>query len=188
MGAAQLSYTWLLHPERSYCTASKLPPAYGSISVGPGQCLGYEVLLNKLQRFSDLHTLQLGSDRSGPPDILYLQRPLLPLSSLEIHGNLILCNLDLPCQSLPKLHHLSCAVPRVELQHFLSMPQLAHANLKVHFDDYCDGVEVSINAASELRWLKLTVSSLNGAGDIKLQLSVLQPLLSYYVDCGGHHS
>lgn len=65
------------------------------------------------------------------------------------------------------------------------MPQLAHANLKVHIDDYSDSVEVSINAASKLRWLKLTVSSLNGAGDIKLQLSVLQPLLSYYVDCGG---
>ena len=108
-------------------------------SVGPEQGYGpeqaYMMMLNKLQRFSDLHTLQLGSDRSGSPGILYLQWPLLPLSTLQIHGNLILRNLDVPCQSLPKLHHLSCTVNGDQLQHFLSMPQLVYANLKVYCDD-----------------------------------------------------
>ena len=64
------------------------------------------------------------------------------------------------------------------------MPQLVYANLKVYCDDG-DNVEVNINVASNLRWLKLKVSSLNGASDVKLQLSVLQPLLSYYVHWGG---
>ena len=40
--------------------------------------------LNKLQRFSDLHTLQIGSDRSGLPGVLYLQGALLHLSPSDL--------------------------------------------------------------------------------------------------------
>lgn len=180
MGAAQLPYPWLLHLGCSYDTASKLPPAYCSDGMGlPAS----DQKLDKLGRFCDLHTLQLGSDRAGPPGVLWLAGPF-NLSTLHVHGNLIITYLGLPRLLLPKLRYIAVTVYEHELQEIFYMPHLVYARLRVYCEDN-DDVVVKIDATSNLRRLKLTSSSLDNAGDVQVQLSVSQPLLSYYVSSGG---
>ena len=66
------------------------------------------------------------------------------------------------------------------------MPQLVYAELSVYFaDEYEDSVRVTIGANSKLRRLMLQASSLQGSAAGKLQLTVLQPLLSYHVHFRG---
>lgn len=144
-------------------------------------------VLDKMQRFPHLCTLQLGSDNYWYAKWMYLTVSMPHLSTLQLLGNLVL-KLRPPANSLmqllPNIRHLTCCVGSSDLQEMLSMPLLVYARLYVYFQDE-DGVDVTVGATSELRHLVLMASLLGGSIDAELQLSNFQPLLSYFVHTRG---
>lgn len=142
-----------------------------------------EQLLDKMQRFPHLCTLQLGSTPGRHIKVMYVTVCLPNLSTLQLHGNIML-KLRAPVNSLmqflPKIHHLTCCVNSSDLQEMLSLPHLMFAELYVYFYTE-DGEAVTVGSTSNLRKLVLKASLLEGAVDAELQLSIFQPLLSYFV-------
>lgn len=145
-------------------------------------------MLDNMQRFPDLCTLQLGSDISGPFESLYLSASLPNLSILHLHGALhfrptngdirvLAVSGTLP-RLLPMMQHLACPMFDLHLQEVLSMPHLVCANLCVECLQE-GGLPITIGATSKLRHVVIEASP------VQLQLSVFQPLLSYFVQSRG---
>lgn len=144
-------------------------------------------VLDKMQRFPHLCTLQLASKSCSHAKSTYLTVSLPKLSTLQLHGNLMLKFRPFAnslMQLLPKICHLTCCVNSSDLQEMLSLPHLVYAKLYVYFEDE-DSVDVIVEATSNLRQLVLKASLLEGAVDAALQLSSFQPLLSYFVHSRG---
>ena len=148
-------------------------------------------VLDNMQRFPDLCTLQLGSDVefSGCSESLYLAASLPNLSTLHLHGNLLFRptngNITYPARFgtlprlLPKMRHLACCIFDFYLQEVLSMPHVVCGNLRVECPE-ADGLRITIGATSKLRHLVIEASPVQ-----ELQLLVFQPLLSYFVHSRG---
>ena len=147
-------------------------------------------VLDNMQRFPDLCTLQLGSDISfiSSFESMYLSMSLPNSTILCLHGDLhfrptnghfrvLALSGTLP-QLLPKMRHLACHVFDFHLQEVLSMPHLVCANLRVVCLE-AGGLPITIGANSKLRHLVIEASP------VQLHLSVLQPLLSYFVHSRG---
>lgn len=147
--------------------------ALSSTDMEPMDCF----VLKDMQRFPDLCTLQFASDI---PESLYLTVCLPSLSTLHVHGNLVLTVTSMSLlQILPNMRHLACCVYDTDLQKVLSMPQLVYARLDVECPEET-GLYITVGATSKLRFLVLKSLPFQ-----ELQLSVFQPLLSYFVHCSG---
>ncbi|KAL3136850.1 hypothetical protein ABBQ38_005558 [Trebouxia sp. C0009 RCD-2024] len=156
--------------------------------------------LGQFARFRKLHTLQLDTRGHGSQLCLWavpsqqLMSPLTSLRTLDMSDHVMLladCDICMPADLFPSLQHLSCYMhfsnSTAMLQKVLDIPNLEHASLRLSVRGFSRDKEVvaRIGASSKL-WvllLKPFVGQRARQPELKLQLTVDQPLLAYQCVC-----
>ncbi|KAL3136851.1 hypothetical protein ABBQ38_005559 [Trebouxia sp. C0009 RCD-2024] len=158
--------------------------------------------MERFVKFPKLHTLRLDIRRDDPVCFFLFatssrepgMSPLTSLLTLQMHDHVAFVpnNFSTYAGQLPSLRHLECRMEALQLQQIFDIPTLKYASLRVDMqhpnpDAALATVGVWICASSNLR--VLTMKPLENPGllftgdELRLQLSIDQPLLAYQYVC-----